>query len=132
MARTGLWNTHTDRVTLYALPPFHMRGHNNHLFRKEQFIRLTVCLCVFFPFWFWERDVGFDCISSLRVGKKRNPSETDSIKSQIPSKTSSGKKDSTKDVIKDTTSDSQVNSCFPYRWPPASLTSNIYFYLFLY
>ena len=62
----------------------------------------------------------------------RNPSETDSIKSQIPSKTSSGKKDSTKDAIKDTTSDSQVNSCFPYRWPPASLTLNIYFYLFLY
>ena len=62
----------------------------------------------------------------------RNPSETDSIKSQIPSKTSSGKKDSTKDAIKDTTSDSQVNSCFPYRWPPASLTLNIYFHLFLY
>ena len=34
--------------------------------------------------------------------------------------------------MKDTTSDSQVNSCFPYRWPPASLTFNIYFYLFLY
>ena len=29
--------------------------------------------------------------------------------------------------IKDTTSNSQVNSCFPYRWPPASLTLNIYF-----
>ena len=36
------------------------------------------------------------------------------------------KKDNTKDAIKDTTSDSQVNSCFPYRWPPASLTLNIY------
>ena len=28
--------------------------------------------------------------------------------------------------------DSQVNSNFPYRWSPASLTFNIYFYLFLY
>ena len=30
-----------------------------------------------------------------------------------------GKKTAQKDAIKDTTSDSQVNSCFPYRWPPA-------------
>ena len=74
----------------------------------------------------------FDLITLFIQEQIRDPSETDSIKSQIPSKTSSGKKDSTKDAIKDTTSDSQVNSCFPYRWPPASLTLNIYFYLFLY
>ena len=43
-----------------------------------------------------------------------------------------GKRTAQKDAIKDTTSDSQVNSCFPYRWPPASLTFNIYFHLFLY
>ena len=65
-----------------------------------------------------------------KVGK---PSETDSIKSQISSKKSRGKQDSTKkDAIKDITSDSQVNSYFPYRWSPASLTFYIYFYLFLY
>ena len=34
--------------------------------------------------------------------------------------------------IKDITSDSQVNSYFPYRWSPASLTFNINVYLFLY
>ena len=28
--------------------------------------------------------------------------------------------------------DSQVNSNFPYRWSPASLTFNIYFYLFFF
>ena len=43
-----------------------------------------------------------------------------------------GKSTAQKDAIKDTTSDSQVNSCFPYRWPSASLTFNIYFNLFLY
>ena len=43
-----------------------------------------------------------------------------------------GKRTAQKDAIKDITSDSQVNSCFPYRWPPASRTLNIYFYLFLY
>ena len=37
-----------------------------------------------------------------------------------------------KDAIKDITSDSQVNSYFPYRWSASSLTFNIYFYLFLY
>ena len=48
--------------------------------------------------------------------------ETDSIKS----KTSRGKKRTAqKDAIKDITSDSQVNSYFPYRWSPASLTINI-------
>ena len=58
----------------------------------------------------------------------RNPSETDSNKSQISSETSSEKMTAQKDAIKDTANDSQVNSCFPYRWPPASLTFNIYFY----
>ena len=65
-----------------------------------------------------------------RVGRK--PSETDSIKSQISSKSSRGKKDTQKDAIKDITNDSQVNSYFPYRWSPSSLTINTYFYLFLY
>ena len=33
-----------------------------------------------------------------------------------------GKRTTQKDAIKDITSDSQVNSYFPYRWSPASLT----------
>ena len=43
-----------------------------------------------------------------------------------------GKRTAQKDAIKDITSDSQVNSYFPYRWSLASPTINIYFYLFLY
>ena len=54
------------------------------------------------------------------------------LKFKISTKTSRGTKDSTKDTIIDTTSDSQVNSNFPNRWSPASLTFNNYFYLFLY
>ena len=57
-------------------------------------------------------------------------SGTDSTQCQISSKTSRVKNDSTKDAIKDITSDSQVNSYFPYRWSLASLKVNIYFYLF--
>ena len=70
------------------------------------------------------------CSDSARVVRKS--SETDSIKFKISSKTSRGKKDSTKDTIIDITSDSQVNSNFPNRWSQASLTFNNYFYLFLY
>ena len=36
-----------------------------------------------------------------------------------------------KDIIIETTSDSQVNSKFSHRWSPASPTFNNYFYLFL-
>ena len=43
-----------------------------------------------------------------------------------------GEKTAQKDTIIDITSDSQVNSNFPYRWSPANLTFNNYFYLFLY
>ena len=43
-----------------------------------------------------------------------------------------GKRTAQKDTIIDITRDSQVNSNFPYRWSPASLTFNNYFYLFIY
>ena len=41
------------------------------------------------------------------------------------------KRTAQKDTIIDITSDSQVNSHFPYSWSPASLTFNKYFYSFL-
>ena len=43
-----------------------------------------------------------------------------------------GKRTAQKDITIDITSDSQVNSNFPNRWSPASLTFNNHFYLFLY
>ena len=42
-----------------------------------------------------------------------------------------GKRAAQNDTIIDINSDSQVNSNFPQRWSPASLTFNNYFYLFL-
>ena len=70
------------------------------------------------------------CITEVWEGK---PSETDSIKFKISSKTPRRKKDSTKDTSIDITSDSQMNSNFPYRWSPASLTFNNYFtYFYIY
>ena len=41
-----------------------------------------------------------------------------------------GKRTAQKDTIIDITSDSQMNSNFTYRWSPASLTFNNYYYLF--
>ena len=43
-----------------------------------------------------------------------------------------GKRTAQRDTIIDITSDSQMNNNFPYRWSPASLTFNNYFYLFLF
>ena len=63
------------------------------------------------------------------VGK---PSETDSIKSQISSKTSRGKKRTAQKRHHHRHQKRQVNSNFPYRWSTANLSSNNYFYLFLY
>ena len=60
------------------------------------------------------------CVTKEKVG---DVSGTDSIQSQISSKTSRW-------TIKDITSDSQVNSQFPYRWSPASQILNMYCYLF--
>ena len=42
------------------------------------------------------------------------------------------KRTAQKDTIIDITGDSYVNSNFPYRWSPSSLTFNMYFYLILY
>ena len=68
----------------------------------------------------------------LRVGRVRKPSVTDPIQSMISSRTSRWKKDSTKRHHHRHHQRQQVNSNFPHRWSPASLTSNNYFYLFLY
>ena len=43
-----------------------------------------------------------------------------------------GKRTAQKDTNIDITSNSQMNSNFPYRWSPASLIFNNYFYLFSY
>ena len=64
----------------------------------------------------------------IQKSRKENPQKL----TQLSSRSHPRKKNSTKRTIIDITSDSQVNSNFPYRWSPASLTFNNYFYLFLY
>ena len=66
----------------------------------------------------------------LRVGRK-NPPKLTQLSSRSHPRHLMGKRTAQKDTIIDITSDSQVNSNFPNRWPPASLTFNNYFYLFL-
>ena len=63
---------------------------------------------------------------------RRQQRETDSISSRSHPRYLVGKRTAQKDTIIDITNGSQVNSNFPYRWSPASLTFNNYFYLFLY
>ena len=64
--------------------------------------------------------------------RKENPQKLTQLISRSHPRHLVGKKAAQKDTIIDITSDSQVNSNFPYRWSPTSLTFYDYFYLFLY
>ena len=64
--------------------------------------------------------------------RKENPQKLTQLSSRSHPRHLVGKKTAQKDTIIDITSDSQVNSNFPYRLSPASLTFNNYLYLLLY
>ena len=66
------------------------------------------------------------------MSRKENPQKLTQLSPRFHPRHPVGKKTAQKDAVKDITSNSQVNSYFPYRWSPASLTSNTYFSLFLY
>ena len=71
------------------------------------------------------------CVNDLK-SRKENPQKLTQLSSRSHPRHLVGKRTAQKDITIDTTSDSQVNSNFPNRWSPASLTFNNYFYLFLY
>ena len=73
-------------------------------------------------------DFDFDIVK----GRKANPQKLTQLSSRSHPRHVVGKRTAQKDITTDTTSDSQVNSNFPNRWSPASLTFNNYFYLILY
>ena len=64
--------------------------------------------------------------------RKENPQKLTQLSSRSHPRHLVGKRTAQKDTIIDISSDSRVNSFFPYRWSPASLTFNNYIYLFLY
>ena len=68
----------------------------------------------------------------IRKSRKEKPQKLTQLSSRSHPRQLVGKRTAQKDITIDTTSDSQVNSNFPNRWSPASLTFNNYFYLFLY
>ena len=70
--------------------------------------------------------------TDIYKSRKENPQKLTQLSSRSHPRHLVGKRTAQKDTIIDITSDSQVNSNFPYRWTPASLTFNNYFYLFLY
>ena len=69
-------------------------------------------------------------VTETDKSRKENPQKLTQLSSRSHPRHLVGKRTAQKDTIIDITSDSQVN--FPYRWSPASLTFNNYFYLFLY
>ena len=60
--------------------------------------------------------------------RKENPQKLTKLSSRSHPRPLVGKRTAQKDTIIVITSDSQVNSNFPYRWSPASLTFNNYFF----
>ena len=64
--------------------------------------------------------------------RKENPQKLTQLSSRSHPRHLVGKRTAQKDITIDITSDSQVNSNFPNKWSPTSLTFNNYFYLFLY
>ena len=71
-------------------------------------------------------------IPEQKKSRKENPQKLTQLNSRSHPRHLVGKRTAQKDTIIDITSDSQVNSNFPYSWSPVSLTFNNYFYLFLY
>ena len=71
-------------------------------------------------------------ITVTSKSRKENPQKLTQLSSRSHPRHLVGKGTAQKDTIIDITSDSQVNSNFPYSWSPANLPFNNYFYLFLY
>ena len=59
---------------------------------------------------------------SIYKSRKRNPQKLTQLSSRSYPRHLVRKRTAQEDTIIDITSDSQVNSNFPYRWSPASLT----------
>ena len=77
--------------------------------------------------------IGISCSKlSNKKSWKENPQKLTQLSSRSHPRHLVGTRTAQKDTIIDITSDSQVNSFFPYRWSRASLMFNNYFYLFLY
>ena len=63
-------------------------------------------------------------VSLLCDSRKENPQKLTQLSSRSHPRHLVEKRTAQKDTIIDITSDSQVNSNFPYRWSPATLTFN--------
>ena len=62
---------------------------------------------------------------SYSESRKENPQKLTQVSSRSHPRHLVGKRTAQKDTIIEITSDSQVNSNFPYRWSPASLTTTV-------
>ena len=87
---------------------------------------------IFLVFTEIKREFYFYFSVKERKSRKENPQKLTQLSSRYHPRHLVGKRTAQKDITIDTTSDSQVNSNFPNKGSPASLTFNNYFYLFLY
>ena len=69
----------------------------------------------------------FNCGARTFKGMKENPQKLTQLSSRSHPRHLVGKRTAQKDTIIYITSDSQVNSNFPNRWSPASLTFKVFY-----
>ena len=151
-----MWGSVIYRYSCYILIKnrykymLNVRLAGGHLYGKQLFtwLSLVVSLMAWFVLSFFPLDV-WDVIESvfkgfltyfcslektkliiIDRGRKENPQKMTQLSSRSHPRHLVGKRTAQKDTIIDITSDSQVNSNFPYRWSPASLTFNNYFSYF--
>ena len=124
LATSILLKTKLDLSSLYALYWY-------YLFKKDAWLSSI------------EQKIMFNCQKEVKSqtatiylrfskSRKEKPQKLTQLSHRSHPRHLVGKRTAQKDEIKHITSDSQVNSYFPYRWSPASLTFNIYFYLLFY
>ena len=106
------------------------KRQNGYYLQYEQISQRSVLAPLSYNLHTSDAMEGITC--SLSKSRKENPQKLIQLSSRSHPRHLVGKRTAQKDTIIDITSDSQVNSNFPYRWSPASLTFNNYFYLFLY
>ena len=135
----GSWNRQQKCLSEYGSFALH---HLNRVFENitlsnnEKFKLFDSLVCTVLSYacevWGFHEAPDVERTRFCRKSRKENPQKLTPLSSRSRTRHLVGKRTAQKDTITDITSDSQVNSNFPYRWSPASLTFNNYFYLFLY
>ena len=116
---TSYFNFHSDKYRKIKVTVQNVDGKDR--------IRCLVMVCGLASMcYFWSIFKVNVFFNENGKSRKENPQKLTQLSSRSHPRHLVGKRTAQQDTIIDITSDSQVNSNFPYRWSPASLTFNSY------